>query len=121
MSTLRRKVSASLFRAFAGAAAVGLTLVLAAPLSAQTLTNTFGGLSQSSKDPIDIESDVLVVHDQQKYATFSGNVKAVQGTTTLRAQQLDVYYVGGGDKLTGGGFVTGVQTAPGPTLSLVSR
>jgi len=103
MSTLRRKVSVSLFRALAGAAAVGLTLVLAAPLSAQTLTNTFGGLSQSSKDPIDIESDLLVVHDQQKYATFSGNVKAVQGTTTLRAQQLDVHYVGGGDKLAGGG------------------
>jgi lipopolysaccharide export system protein LptA len=106
MSTLRRKVSVSLFRALAGAAAVGLTLVLAAPLSAQTLTNTFGGLSQSSKDPIDIESDVLVVHDQQKYATFSGNVKAVQGTTTLRAQQLDVHYVGGGDKLAGGGGKT---------------
>ena len=106
MSTLRRKVSVSLFRALAGAAAVGLTLALAAPLSAQTLTNTFGGLSQSSKDPIDIESDLLVVHDQQKYATFSGNVKAVQGTTTLRAQQLDVHYVGGGDKLTGGGGKT---------------
>ena len=112
MSTLRRKVSVSLFRALAGAAAVGLTLVLAAPLSAQTLTNTFGGLSQSSKDPIDIESDVLVVHDQQKYATFSGNVKAVQGTTTLRAQQLDVHYVGGGDKLAGGGGKTeGVDPA----------
>jgi lipopolysaccharide export system protein LptA len=113
MSTLRRKVSLSLFRALAGAAAVGLTLVLAAPLSAQTLTNTFGGLSQSSKDPIDIESDLLVVHDQQKYATFSGNVKAVQGTTTLRAQQLDVHYVGGGDKLTGGGKTEGAgQAAP---------
>ncbi len=47
-------------------------------------------------------SDVLVVHDQQKYATFKGNVKAVQGTTTLRARQLDVHYVGGGDKLATG-------------------
>ena len=28
---------------------------------------------------------MLVVHDAQKYATFKGNVKAVQGTTTLRA------------------------------------
>ena len=42
---------------------------------------------------------MLVVHDQQKYATFKGSVKAVQGTTTLRADQLDVHYVGGGDKL----------------------
>ena len=63
---------------------------------AQTLTNAFGGLSQSSNEPIDIESDVLVVHDKEKYATFKGNVKAVQGTTTLRAKELNVHYVGGG-------------------------
>ncbi len=83
----------------AGSAGLAVALLLATPLDAQTLTNSFGGLSQSSKDPIDIESDVLVVHDQQKYATFKGSVKAVQGTTTLRADQLDVHYVGGGDKL----------------------
>ncbi len=41
------------------------------------------------------------MHDAKKYATFSGNVKAVQGTTTLRARELDVHYVGGSDKLTG--------------------
>ena len=91
---------------FAALAALGL--LHPTPLAAQTLTNSFGGLSQSSKEPIDIESDVLVVHDQQKYATFKGNVKAVQGTTTLRAQQLDVHYVGGGDKLATG------ETSPAP-------
>ncbi len=90
----------TLLDAAARAAALAI-LVMATPLQAQTLTNSFGGLSQSSKDPIDIESDVLVVHDQQKYATFKGSVKAVQGTTTLRADQLDVHYVGGGDQLTG--------------------
>jgi lipopolysaccharide export system protein LptA len=84
------------------AALATVALLLSTPLEAQTLTNSFGGLSQSSKEPIDIESDVLVVHDQQKYATFKGNVKAVQGTTTLRAQQLDVHYVGGGDKIATG-------------------
>jgi len=78
-----------------------LALVAASPLRAQTLTNSFGGLSKSSDDPIDIESDLLTVHDAKKYATFSGNVKAVQGTTTLRARELDVHYVGGSDKLTG--------------------
>ena len=77
-------------------------LVLAPPpLAAQTMTNTFGGLSENSNEPIDIESDLLVVHDKQKYATFSGNVKAVQGTTTLRAKELVVHYVGG-DKLAPG-------------------
>jgi lipopolysaccharide export system protein LptA len=82
--------------------AVALGLLLAAPVLAQTMTNSFGGLSKSSKDPIDIESDVLVVHDSQKYATFKGNVKAVQGTTTLRARELNVHYTGGGDKLLTG-------------------
>jgi len=73
----------------------------AAPLTAQTVTNSFGGLSENSDEPIDIESDVLVVQDKQKLATFKGNVKAVQGTTTLRAKELHVHYVGG-DKLTPG-------------------
>jgi lipopolysaccharide export system protein LptA len=82
------------------------------PLAAQTLTNSFGGLSESSKDPIDIESDLLVVHDKEKYATFSGNVKAVQGTTTLRAKELNVHYVGGDKLAPGGGKTNEVQAAP---------
>jgi lipopolysaccharide export system protein LptA len=83
------------------ACAMTLASVLSGPVAAQTVTNAFGGLSESSKDPIDIESDLLVVHDKEKYATFSGNVKAVQGTTTLRARELNVHYVGG-DKLAPG-------------------
>jgi lipopolysaccharide export system protein LptA len=72
--------------------------------SGQTESNTtFGALSKNSGEPIDIESDVLVVHDAKKYATFKGNVKAVQGTTTIRSAELDVHYVGsGGDALTSG-------------------
>jgi lipopolysaccharide export system protein LptA len=94
--------SRSLVRHGLALLAVALGLLLAAPVLAQTMTNSFGGLSKSSKDPIDIESDVLVVHDSQKYATFKGNVKAVQGTTTLRARELNVHYTGGGDKLLTG-------------------
>ena len=93
----RRPLKASFFVAVSVAAA----LSCASPLAAQTLTNAFGGLSQSSNEPIDIESDLLVVHDKEKYATFSGNVKAVQGTTILRAKELNVHYLGG-DKLAPG-------------------
>lgn len=78
-----------------------IALLLSAPLAAQTVTNSFGGLSESSDEPIDIESDLLVVQDKQKLATFKGNVKAVQGTTTLRAKELLVHYIGG-DQLTPG-------------------
>jgi len=100
--SIRRSLGSSLRATLSLAALAAVSVLLATPLEAQTLTNSFGGLSQSSKEPIDIESDVLVVHDQQKYATFKGNVKAVQGTTTLRAQQLDVHYVGGGDQIATG-------------------
>jgi lipopolysaccharide export system protein LptA len=95
----------------AGAAA--LCLLAAAPAPAQTMTNAFGGFSKNSNEPIDIESDVLVVHDAQKYATFKGNVKAVQGTTTLRSRELDVHYVGSGsDSLAKGPDTTGSTPAP---------
>lgn len=81
---------------------LGAFIALAAnPLLAQTLNNSFGGLSKNSNEPIDIESDMLTVYDAKKYATFKGDVKAVQGTTTLRAAELDVHYVGGSEKLTG--------------------
>ena len=97
-----------------GALAAGLVLLIlaGAPAAAQTMNNSFGGFSRNSGEPIDIESDVLVVHDAKKYATFKGNVKAVQGTTTLRARELDVHYVGGGgDTLTGGASAEGAKPA----------
>jgi lipopolysaccharide export system protein LptA len=93
--------------------AVALCLFAAPPAPAQTMSNTFGGFSKNSNEPIDIESDVLVVHDAQKYATFKGNVKAVQGTTTLRSRELDVHYVGSGsDSLAKGPDTTGSTPAP---------
>src|SRR5215475_10572599 len=97
----------------AGAVALGMLAATEAP--AQTMTNAFGGFSRNSNEPIDIESDVLVVHDAQKYATFKGNVKAVQGTTTLRSRELDLHYVGSGsDSLTKGPDTTGSTPAPTP-------
>jgi lipopolysaccharide export system protein LptA len=104
--------------ALLAAGAVALSLLAATPAPAQTMTNTFGGFSKNSNEPIDIESDVLVVHDAQKYATFKGNVKAVQGTTTLRSRELDVHYVGSGsDSLTKGPDTTGSAPAPAPAAT----
>ncbi len=75
----------------------------ASPALAQIMTNNgFGQLSKNSGEPINIESDVLVVHDAKKYATFKGNVKAVQGSTTLTSHELDVHYVGGGSNVISG-------------------
>jgi lipopolysaccharide export system protein LptA len=114
MNRSRRAPTYSLLRRLAAPAMVAAVLSYAAPLGAQTLGNSFGGLSESSNDPIDIESDVLVVQDKQKLATFKGNVKAVQGTTTLRAKELNVHYVGG-DGLAAGGKTEGEsQTSSAP-------
>ncbi len=64
---------------------LGLAILASAvSVSAETTTNKFGALSGDSKEPIDIELDMLVVRDKEKLATFKGNVKAVQGKTTLQ-------------------------------------
>ena len=110
MSSSQRLALVALF-------SIAVAFLSAAPLAAQTLTNAFGGLTESSNEPIDIESDVLVVHDKEKYATFKGNVKAVQGTTILRAKELNVHYVGG-DKLAPGPKKEGAAPAPAPATKL---
>ena len=97
---MRHQRELKIFHIVAGILA--LVLAFASAAAAQTLTNTFGGLSENSDAPIDIESDMLTVYDAKKYATFKGNVKAVQGTTTLRAAELDVHYIGGAEKLASG-------------------
>jgi lipopolysaccharide export system protein LptA len=104
----------SLLRPLVVAVALAGAFLNVPSATAQTLTNAFGGLSQSSGDPIDIESDALVVHDKEKYATFRGKVKAVQGTTTLRAKELNVHYVGGASLAPGnkeGGAATSNKVA----------
>ena len=61
------------------------------------------GLPQNSDLPIEITADNLEVLQNQKIATFTGNVDAVQGDMVLSADRLRVYY--GGDD---------VNAAPGP-------
>ena len=45
-----------------------------------------------SDEPIEISSDRLVLEQNQQLATFTGNVDAVQGDTTLRTDKLRVFY-----------------------------
>lgn len=82
---------------------LGLGLVVVRPATAKPVSNTFGGLSRDTGKPIDIEADALTVYDAKHYATFTGNVKAVQGTTTLRSNTLEVHYKANGSLLSGGG------------------
>jgi lipopolysaccharide export system protein LptA len=95
-------------------ATLALALFVVTVANAQTLTNAFGGLSESSNEPIDIESDRLVVHDKKRYVTFTGKVKAVQGETVLRASELNVHVA---DDKTASGAKTQSDQQPAETKS----
>jgi lipopolysaccharide export system protein LptA len=74
-----------------------------APLAhaqSQSTTTSMPGMALSSDKPIQIESDNLEIKDQEKKAYFTGNVKVVQGTTTMRAGKMTVLYLGEGTSVS---------------------
>jgi lipopolysaccharide export system protein LptA len=54
--------------------------------------NALQGFSQNRDKPVQIDAATLEVRDKDKVATFSGDVKVVQGDVTLRCRSLLVYY-----------------------------
>ena len=88
--------------------ATAAALLLLGVLSAQAIAQEknagrIEGLALSGNKPIQIESDKLQVQDDEGTATFSGNVKVVQGDTVMQAGFMTVYYArdGGGSAATG--------------------
>jgi lipopolysaccharide export system protein LptA len=65
------------------------------PALAQTPSgppNALQGFSQNRDKPVQIDAASLEVRDKDKVATFLGNVKMVQGDTTMRCKTLKVFY-----------------------------
>lgn len=60
--------------------------------TAQGVPNAMQGFSQNRDKPIQIDAASLEMRDKDKAATFSGNVKVVQGDTTMRCNTLVVFY-----------------------------
>jgi len=54
--------------------------------------NAMQGFSQNRDQPIQIEAASLEMRDKKKEATFTGNVKVVQGDTTMTSKILVVFY-----------------------------
>ena len=54
--------------------------------------NAMQGFSQNRDQPIQIESASLEMRDKKKEATFTGNVKVIQGDTTMTSKILVVFY-----------------------------
>lgn len=83
------------------AASFALALALIVPASAHAqgavsgVPNAMQGFSQNRDQPIQIEAASLEMRDKKKEATFSGNVKVVQGDTTMTSKSLVVFYDSG--------------------------
>jgi lipopolysaccharide export system protein LptA len=84
--------AAALLAAAAIAFAVMPTGVAGAQSSVQGVPNAMQGFSQNRDQPIQIEAATLEMRDKKKEATFSGNVKVVQGDTTMTSKKLVVFY-----------------------------
>ncbi|WP_342725403.1 LptA/OstA family protein [Bradyrhizobium sp. B097] len=114
-------------------AAFLLTLFAAGTASAQGsmsgVPNAMQGFSQNRDQPIQIEAASLEMRDKKKEATFAGNVKVVQGDTTMTSKVLVVFYedkstqsptpatsgTSGGTKAAAGQKGAPIQSAtPGP-------
>src|SRR5947208_12708160 len=84
-------------RSFA-AAVLALALIVSGDAGAQgaaSVPNAMQGFSQNRDQPIQIEAASLEMRDKKKEATFSGNVKVVQGDTTMTSKTLVVFYDSG--------------------------
>jgi len=78
----------------AAAALFAATAAMAqGPRPAAPTPGLLPGQQQGQSDqPIQIDAKSLEVHDQKRQATFTGNVKVVQGDTTMTCNILVVFY-----------------------------
>jgi lipopolysaccharide export system protein LptA len=106
-------------RMFALGASVAF-LATAALAQQTSVPNAMQGFSQNRDKPVQISAGSLEVRDKEKAAVWSGDVKVLQGDTTMRSKTLTVFYDGdqgqGGDKSGAAKSATPVmrQATPGP-------
>jgi lipopolysaccharide export system protein LptA len=84
---------------------------MAQPNGSKGQPNALQGFSQNRNQPVQIEAGALEVRDKDKVATFSGNVKVVQGDTMMRSKSLVVFYEQQGQQP---GAQTMKAATPGP-------
>lgn len=107
-------VRVALTKPFIVAAAVAC-LATAALAQQSNQPNAMQGFSQNRDKPVQISAASLEVRDKEKVAVWSGEVKVVQGDTTMRSKTLTVFY--DGDQGQGGAAKSATtmrQATPGP-------
>jgi lipopolysaccharide export system protein LptA len=96
MTPSSRRTSVRRIARCARTAVLALTLIgcgeAVAQSAVQGVPNAMQGFSQNRDQPIQIEAASLEMRDKKKEATFSGNVKVVQGDTTMTSKVLVVFY-----------------------------
>jgi lipopolysaccharide export system protein LptA len=97
---------------FAGTMGMFVLLCAAGADAQQAAPSKMPGLQLSKDQPIQIESDKLEIHDQDSTAVFTGNVKVVQGTTTLQAGKMTVFYKKKQGADAAGGAASAAKPAP---------
>jgi lipopolysaccharide export system protein LptA len=110
MTSLARNFTRACRRGALAAALAAMALSGAAAQngSGSAVPNPLQGFTQNRGEPIEIQAAKLEVRDKQRIATFTGNVKVVQGDTTMRCKSLVVFYEPEGSQ-------SGVKAAtPGP-------
>jgi lipopolysaccharide export system protein LptA len=103
-------------RPISGAVFAALLTFVAGDAGAQSavqgVPNAMQGFSQNRDQPIQIEAASLEMRDKKKEATFTGDVKVVQGDTTMKSKSLVVFYDGGGNNAANPAPATNAKAAP---------
>src|SRR5215210_7164503 len=99
MMSYRRLTTARRLARGIHTALIGLATMAVGEAGAQSavqgVPNAMQGFSQNRDQPIQIEAASLEMRDKKKEATFVGNVKVVQGDTTMTSKSLVVFYDSG--------------------------
>ena len=89
--------------------------------AATGVPNAMQGFSQNRDQPIQIEAASLEMRDKKKEATFAGNVKVIQGDTTMTSKVLVVFYESKDPNApaapAAGSAKAGAKSAPAPMQS----
>jgi lipopolysaccharide export system protein LptA len=105
-------------------AAIAVLVLIAGEAVAQNaatgVPNAMQGFSQNRDQPIQIDAATLEMRDKKKEATFSGNVKVVQGDTTMTSKTLVVFYDSNSAPAATPAANTkaGAKTAPAPSAPM---
>lgn len=77
---------------FIRAIAVSLFFLLPSGILAQGMQVAFGSPAQDPDTPVEVTADSLAINQADGSATFTGNVKILQGTLKIEAPVVDVFY-----------------------------